>query len=163
MADPRLVLAEEFLPSVVVKIYNGNPDKKEVYVNQRGTVQFLNTDPEGYMMRLWTHAHTLEGPDASKGEHNDVDLLLPGFGELTILVDKETASGGRCVYELFRINLCEWKDIADLLYKAARSAAMTTDAVEAMTRSGKLPPPPPPPPPPPYQPAYAGGGTIKVG
>jgi hypothetical protein len=168
MADPRLVLEEEFLPSVVVKICNGNPDPNEVYVNRNGTVQMLNTDFKQYMVRLWTRTHALEGPDSTKGEHNDVDLLLPALGELTILVDAETPSGGRCVYQLFEINLHKWKESAHMLYEAARSAAKTGYATEAMTESGKLPEPPTTgpgggTPPGPNQPASAGGGTIKVG
>jgi hypothetical protein len=172
MAGEGTGRAEECLLSVVVTISGGNPDKEDVCVKRNGTVQFLNTDPVGYMVRLWTREHTLAGPDATKGEHNDVDLLLPAFGELTILVDEETPSGGRCVYELFDINLREWKERAHVLYEAARSAAKTASATEAMTESGKASAPPAPPktgagggtpPPPPYQPNQAGGGTIRVG
>jgi hypothetical protein len=76
---------------VVVTVQDGNPTPQQVYVNQDGTVQFVNLDAIDYRLRLWTR---------SEENHADVGVLLTARGGVTVIVDLETPGVGECYYEL---------------------------------------------------------------
>ena len=124
----------------VVTITNGDPEPVEVQVNPRGTVQFVNKDDRDYRLRLWTR-------DSER--HADVDLLLPGRGGITVMVDPEIKDRGTCEYEVLETDLATSvvKAVAATAKPVRKSGggAIKADATKSTSGGG------------------GGGGTIKIG
>lgn len=119
----------------IVTVTNGEPEPIVVQVNPRGTVQFVNKDDKDYRLRLWT---------SDSERHADVDLLLPGRGGITVMVDPEIKDRGACEYEVLET------DLATSVVKAVAAAAKPLrkgggGAIKADSAKG------------------GGGGTIKIG
>jgi hypothetical protein len=105
-----------------VKVENGYPTPKQVFVFRNGTVQFVNHDPVDYKLRLYARDRSI---------HADVDLLLSGRCGVTVIVDEGIGGPGECYYELFPILVPFFNCFDEFAAQALDS--VETPAIESST------------------------------
>jgi hypothetical protein len=121
---------------VAVIVQGGNPTPQQVYVDQNGTVQFVNLDAIDYRLRLWTR---------SEENHPDVGVLLTARGGVTVIVDLEIAGLGECYYELIPFKISALGSAEATVRNLASAESVTSesrrDLVEAALDKTSTKPP----------------------